>query len=84
MQQAEQPLGDIPSGLRQQGFRKFEHGAVDIVLAAAFNATGTRLTLASADHRIRVYAIDTNGMWTVLDQWRGHDAEILDASSLCL
>ena len=64
------------------GFTNIEHGASDIVLAAAFNQTGTRITLGSSDHKIRVFDVDTKSKWNLVDQWRGHDAEVLDAGSL--
>lgn len=62
------------------GFRNFDHGAADVVLAVAFNSSGTRIALGSADHKIRVYDIEQDKSWTLVDQWRGHDAEVLDAS----
>ena len=64
----------------KNGFQSFEHAAADIVLAASFNPSGTRAVLCSADHKIRVYNIDGNDAWTLADVWRGHDAEVLDAS----
>lgn len=64
------------------GFTNVEHGASDVVLAAAFNQSGTRITLGSADHKIRVFDVDTKSNWNLIDQWRGHDAEVLDASFL--
>lgn len=71
---------DISSGLDSahpsHGFTTVEHEAQDIVIAAAFNPSGTRIATGSADHRIRVYDIDANGQWSVVDQWRGHDAEV--------
>lgn len=70
----EQPVGS--------GFQSFEHAAADIVLAASFNVSGSRVVLCSADHRIRVYNIDQDNTWTLADQWRGHDAEILDVSGV--
>jgi len=63
------------------GFQSFENAAADIVLAASFNTSGTRVVLCSADHRIRVYNIGQDNAWTLADQWRGHDAEILDVGS---
>ena len=73
---------DISSGLDStppsRGFTTVEHEAQDIVLAAAFNPSGTRIATGSADHRIRVYDIDGNQQWSVVDQWRGHDAEVSD------
>lgn len=62
------------------GFQSFENAAADIVLAASFNISGTRVVLCSADHRIRVYNVDNDNAWKLADQWRGHDAEILDVS----
>ena len=64
----------------EHGFRNFDHGAADIVLAVAFNSSGTRIALGSADHKIRVYDVEQDKTWTLVDQWRGHDAEVLDAS----
>ncbi len=63
------------------GFRSFDHGAVDVVLAAAFNSSGTRIAICSADHKIRTYNVEQDNSWTLIDQWRGHDGEVLDASS---
>lgn len=60
------------------GFQSFENAAADIVLAAAYNSSSTRLALASADHKIRIYEILGDNNWSLLDQYRGHDAEILD------
>lgn len=62
------------------GFRNFDHGAADVVLAVAFNSSGTRIALGSADHRIRVYDIEEDQTSSLVDQWRGHDAEVMDAS----
>lgn len=64
----------------KNGFQSFEHAAADIVLAASFNDSGTRIILCSADHKIRVYNIDQSDEYFLVDQWRGHDAEVLDAS----
>lgn len=66
------------------GFRNFDHGAADVILAAEFNSSGTHLAVCSADHKIRLFAIGQEDAWILMDQWRGHDAEILDASSLDL
>lgn len=70
-------------GLRhnyEHGFRNFDHGAADVVLAVAFNSSGTRIALGSADHKIRVYDVEEDETSTLVDQWRGHDAEVMDAS----
>ena len=72
-----------PGGSVEHGFRSFEHGAADIILTIAFNSSGTRIVVGSADHRIRVYDIEQNNDWILVDQWRGHDAEVLDASLAC-
>lgn len=69
---------------RKNGFQSFEHAAADIVLAASFNTSGTRIILCSADHKIRVYNIDQSDEYFLVDQWRGHDAEVLDASTATL
>lgn len=66
----------------KNGFQSFEHAAADIVLAASFNSSGTRIALCSADHKIRVYDLDGEDSWALTDVWRGHDAEILDARLL--
>ena len=60
------------------GFRSFEHTAAESVLAACYNTSGTKIVLCSADHKIRVYTISPDKTWTLLDQFGGHDAEILD------
>ncbi|KAL6717163.1 hypothetical protein ACLMJK_005078 [Lecanora helva] len=60
------------------GFQSFEHAAADIVLAVSFNPPGTKVVLCSADHKIRVYTVDKDKEWNLLDQFRGHDAAVLD------
>lgn len=75
-------LQSPPSSPNKTGFRNFDHGAADIVLAAEFNPSGTRLAVCSADHKIRLFAVGHGDAWVLVDQWRGHDAEILDASPL--
>ena len=62
----------------KNGFQSFGHAAADIVLAADFNEAGTRVAVCSADHKIRVYSISQHQVWNLLDQFRGHDAEVLD------
>ena len=66
----------------ETGFQSFENTAIDDTLAIAYNHKGDRLAIASADHRLRVYMEAFDRQWTLYDQWRGHDAEIIDASSL--
>ncbi|KAL8756351.1 MAG: hypothetical protein Q9199_003008 [Rusavskia elegans] len=65
-------------GPSKTGFQGFDHGATDLVSAAEFNGPGTHLAVCSADHSIRVFTQDHRHDWILLDQWRGHDAEILD------
>lgn len=62
----------------KSGFQSFEHAAADIVLAASFNPAGTRAALCSADHKVRIYSINKDKEWTLVEQFRGHDAEVLD------
>ncbi|KAI4287325.1 MAG: hypothetical protein L6R35_003420 [Caloplaca aegaea] len=52
------------------GFRNFDHGAADIVLAAEFNLTGTHLAVCSADHKIRLFGLGQGDAWILVDQWR--------------
>jgi WD40 repeat protein len=69
-----------PDDSTDDGFRNLDHGAADIILAVAFNSSGTRIAIGSADHKIRVYDVEQGDDWVLIDQWRGHDAEVLDAS----
>ena len=62
------------------GFTDLIQEAADIILSATFSPSGNRLALCSADHKIRVYDAGPNNAWNLVDQWRGHDAEVLDAS----
>ena len=66
------------TGEASGGFQSFEHAAADIILAASFDAAGTKVAICSADHKIRVYSISQSKVWNLLDRFRGHDAEILD------
>lgn len=68
----------------KNGFQSFEHAAADTVLAASFNPAGTRAALCSADHKIRIYSIGQDKEWSLLEQFRGHDAEVLDVSRIDL
>ena len=63
---------------QESGFTNVEHGANDIILAATFNHQGTRIALCSADHKIRVFDLSAKNDWHLIDQWRGHDAAVLD------
>ena len=69
-----------PSGSSGSGFTNIDQNAADIVLSTAFNPSGNRIALCSADHKIRVYDAGPGNSWNLVDQWRGHDAEVLDAS----
>lgn len=69
-----------PSHYPEHGFRNFAQEAADVVLAVAFNSSGTRIALGAADHKIRVYDVEQDETSTLVDQWRGHDAEVMDAS----
>ena len=64
----------------QSGFQSFENIAVDHVQAVAYNSPGDRIAVASADHKLRVYNRNSAHEWTLFEQWRSHDAEILHAS----
>lgn len=72
--------GNIVDNIEEarNGFQSFEHAAADIILAAGFDAAGTKVALCSADHKIRVYIISQDKDWILLDRFRGHDAEVLD------
>lgn len=82
MQEDSQTSSGAASIRNKTGFRNFDHGAADIVLAADFISSGSHLAVCSADHKIRLYAVGHGDVWDLIDQWRGHDAEILDASIL--
>ena len=69
-----------PLNLEGSGFRNFDNSAADVILAAEFNSSGSHLAVCAADHKIRVFAVGQGDAWNLIDQWRGHDAEILDAS----
>jgi len=69
-----------PLGSTKYGFTSIDQAAADVVLSAAFSPSGNRIALSSADHRIRVYDAGLDSSWNLVDQWRGHDAEVLDAS----
>jgi len=61
------------------GFHRFPHGHSDLVLAVAYNLTGTRAATASSDHRVKVWdRDDSSGQWAVTDTWTAHDAEVTD------
>ncbi|KAK3088946.1 hypothetical protein LTR53_019876, partial [Teratosphaeriaceae sp. CCFEE 6253] len=65
--------------MAQDGFHRFSHGHLDLVLATAFNLYGTRMATASSDHRVKVWdRNDQTGQWIVIDVWTAHDAEVTD------
>lgn len=75
-----EPMVAEPS---KNGFQSFENAAADAVLAICYNSSGKRMATASADHKVRIYETgdpDVNAQPTLTDQWRAHDAEILDVS----
>lgn len=59
------------------GFHPLSHADKEVVLAADFNRYGTRLVTASADHKLRVFD-DVEGNWTLIEEWRAHNAEVTD------
>jgi nucleoporin SEH1 len=60
-----------------RGFTTFDHGHNDLVLAVDFNFYGMRMVTASSDHRLKVWD-KKDDTWTLIDTWRGHDAEVVD------
>ena len=75
----------VSTQVTTSGFQSFENAAADAVLAISYNPSGTRYAVASADHKVRIYDSGnqySNGQSTLMDQWRAHDAEILDVSAL--
>ncbi|EON68219.1 hypothetical protein W97_07477 [Coniosporium apollinis CBS 100218] len=61
----------------ERGFQTFSHGHQDLVLAVDFNFYGTRMVTASSDHRLKVWD-RKDDTWSLVDTWKGHDAEIVD------
>ena len=60
------------------GFRSFEDAPSSIPLCIRLDTSGNKLALALSDHKLRVWT--KKGEWEILDEWRAHDAEILDVS----
>ncbi|KAF1834053.1 WD40 repeat-like protein [Decorospora gaudefroyi] len=56
----------------------FPHGHEDVVLAVDFNYFGNRMVTASSDHRLKVWD-KKDDAWALVESWRAHDAEIVDA-----
>lgn len=68
----------------ESGFRSFENVAADAILSINYTPSGTRCAIAAADHKVRIYDCanqDSGIQPTLLEQWKAHDAEILDVSS---
>ncbi|KAF2125141.1 WD40 repeat-like protein [Dothidotthia symphoricarpi CBS 119687] len=61
----------------ERSFQPFSHGHQDLVLAVDFNYFGTRMVTASSDHRIKVWD-KKDDVWTLVESWKAHDAEIVD------
>jgi nucleoporin SEH1 len=64
----------------ERTFQTFSHGHQDLVLAVDFNYFGTRMVTASSDHRLKVWD-KKDDSWTLVENWKAHDAEIVDVSS---
>lgn len=74
-------MSDILSTAQDDGFRAFPNDQEAIPTVIKYNHPGTQLAIALSDHRLRVYQQNEDTQkWSLLDQWRGHDAEIFDAS----
>lgn len=69
-------------GSDASGFRSFKDTPSPRPLGLSLNVSGDRLAVALSDHRLRVCSRgkDLASEWELLDEWRAHDAEILDAS----
>ena len=65
-----------PFSTPKHGFTIFKSDNFDLVLAVDYNARGTRLVTASADHKIRVYDLNEEGSLCHIDGWTAHDASI--------
>ncbi|KAF2475843.1 WD40 repeat-like protein [Lindgomyces ingoldianus] len=61
----------------ERNFQTFAHGHQDLVLAVDFNYFGTRMVTASSDHRLKVWD-KKDDSWTLVENWKAHDAEIVD------
>ncbi|KAH8709946.1 WD40-repeat-containing domain protein [Phaeosphaeriaceae sp. PMI808] len=61
----------------ERTFQTFAHGHQDLVLAVDFNYFGTRMVTAGSDHRIKVWD-KKDESWTLVENWKAHDAEIVD------
>ena len=71
-----------PFNVPEHGFTIFKNDSFDLVLAVDYNARGTRLVTASADHKIRVYDFNEEGSLCLTDKWTAHDASISAVSHL--
>ncbi|KAI3607761.1 nuclear pore protein seh1 [Moniliophthora roreri] len=53
----------------------------DLVTDASYNYYGIRLATCGLDQRIKVWQLDeTNGTWSVEDDWKAHDAAVSKVS----
>ncbi|KAF2489490.1 WD40 repeat-like protein [Lophium mytilinum] len=66
------------AAMAERSFQTFSHGHQDLVLAVDFNYFGTRMVTASSDHKLKVHD-KKDDSWNLVDSWRAHDAEIVDA-----
>ena len=65
----------------KNGFQSFTSQRSSIPTILKYNNAGTQLALVLSDHRIRIYEqSEESQKWKFVDQWRGHDAEIFEAS----
>ena len=71
-------MGEIHS----HGFQELNHGGVELVLSAHYNSYGTRLAIGSSDHRIRVFDKSEDDEWSLSDQWRAHNGEVIEVIEL--
>ncbi|KAI9821259.1 MAG: epoxide hydrolase, soluble (sEH) [Pycnora praestabilis] len=65
-------------GMAIPRFDILPHHHEDLVQAVHYNKYGTRLVTGSSDHRLKVWEKNAEGIWILVDTWRGHDAEIMD------
>ncbi|KAI9791174.1 MAG: epoxide hydrolase, soluble (sEH) [Candelina submexicana] len=76
---SEPPAGSTSLGdMATDGFRPFSSANEDIVTTVHYNYYGTRQVTASSDKTIRVFE-EKDNVWTLVDTWTAHDAEVRDA-----
>ncbi|KAI9830685.1 MAG: epoxide hydrolase, soluble (sEH) [Phylliscum demangeonii] len=71
----------MPGILRSSGggLDTIDHGHQDRLTAVHYSPDGRRKVTGSSDHRLKVFELQYDGSWKLIDSWRGHDAAILDA-----